>query len=298
MGGNAAAENESGDPCFGAGVEQVKIESASETHVSFSTRCASQTGDLDECLLRTFTVPLAEVYTAPIKDIQQVELVKGAIGTLVLSRAGWATRSADGSQIFGGDRALFKEPKCAAMTRLLTNLVVVPTSITVRGHVEGDSEFFDLELIGPDAAEAQDIGWNGADYIDLRLTSRGARRLGLRPRTATARIWPVRIRVTGAPVIDPSVTGEVDLLSIEMADRLQAFAYAKQGAPVKLVLSQDGVNAFHVTPQLVAELSGETAKLVGTCHGCAQNGRDHARRRATRASRASRASQASRRRTA
>ena len=295
MGGNAAATSDSGDPCFGAGVEQVKIESASDTYVSFSTRSASQTGDLDECLLRTFTVPLAEVYTAPIQGIQQVKLVKGEIGTLVLSRAGWATKSSDGSQIFGGDRALFKEPKCAAMTRLLTSLVVVPTSITVRGHLEGDSEFFDLELIGPDAADAQDIGWNGADYIDLRLTTRGARRLGLKPRPATVQIWPVRIRVTGAPVIDPSVTGEVDLLSIEMADRLQAFAYAKPGAPVKLVLSQDGVNAFHVTPQLVAELSGETARLVGTCHGCAQTVRDHAR---TRASRASRASRESRRRTA
>jgi hypothetical protein len=199
-----------------------------------------------------------------------------------LTRAGWDATSSDGFMIHGVEWTVLKEPLCAAAARVLTELVVVPSSITVRGHVEGETEFFDIELIGPDAAESQAIIWNGADYIDLRLSQRGARRLRVKARSTTVRFWPVRIRVTGAPQVDPVVSGEVDLLDIEMADRTQQLVYAKPGAAIKLVLSPDGVTAFHVTPQVVAERSGKTGRVVRPCQGCAETGHGRAPKRASR----------------
>ena len=260
------------DPCVAASIKQVKIESVDDTTVTFSTRSASGTGDPDECLRRTFTVPLAEVYRTPIEGgPQSVELKEGNIGSLFLTRAGWETKSSDGFQLHGKTAALFKIPNCAAATqRLLTNLSVVPASIVVRGHLEDDTEFFNIELIGPDAAESQAIHWNSADFVDVRLTSRGARRLRLKSRSTTARLWPLSIKIKGSPAIDLAVSGEVDLLSIEMAEGEQELVYTKPGSPIKVALTQLGVAAFHVTPQAVAELTGELAHAAGPCPGCAQ----------------------------
>ncbi len=79
----------------------------------------------------------------------------------------------------------------------------------------------------------------------------------------TVKLWPTRIRVKGAPAIDPSVIGEVDVLDHEMAACNQRIALTRRGAPVTLRLTQDGVNAFHVTPQAVLEASsGESASPV------------------------------------
>jgi hypothetical protein len=271
------------DPCISASIKQVKIESVNDTHVTFSTRSASGTGgDPHECLRRTFTVPRTEVYTAPIVGAPPpVELAKNKIGTLYLSRAGWETKSSDGFQIHGKERALFKYPLCAGGTqRLLTNLSIIPTSVIVRGHLEDDTEFFDIELIGPDAAESQALHWNSAEYLDVRLSSRGARRLRLKSRSTTAKIWPISITIKGRPAIDLAVSGEVDVLNIEMAEGEQELKYAKPGSPIKLVLTQIGVAAFHVTPQAVAELTGEIAHAVGPCHGCAQHALERAGQRA------------------
>jgi hypothetical protein len=269
------------DPCISASIKQVKIESVNDTHVSFSTRSASKTGDPHDCLRRTFTVPRTEVYTAPITGAPlPVELAKNKIGTLYLSRAGWEARSSDGFQIHGKEDALFKYPLCAGATqRLLTNLSVIPTSIVVRGHLEDDTEFFDIELIGPDAAESQAIQWNSADYLDVRLSSRGARRLRLKSRSTTAKVWPISIKIKGCPAIDLAVSGEVDLLNIEMAEGEQELKYAKPRSPIKVVLTQVGVAAFHVTPQAVAELTGEIAHAAGPCHGCAQQALERAGKR-------------------
>src|SRR4051812_20479661 len=94
---------EGGDPCFGAGVEQVTIESVSPQSVSFSTRSASLTGDPHECLLRTYKVSRVDVYEDPVAGAQhQVELASGATGTLFLSRAGWEATS-DGYKIHGNE---------------------------------------------------------------------------------------------------------------------------------------------------------------------------------------------------
>jgi hypothetical protein len=264
-------------------VKQVKIESVNDTHVAFSTRSASRTGDPHECLRRTFTVPRAEVHTTPGKGVPQpVELKKGKTGPLYLTRAGWATKSVDGFQIHGSEDVQLKAPVCAGGTpRLLTNLSVVPASILIRGHLEDDTEFFNIELIGPDAAESQAIRWNCADYLDVRLSSGGARRMRLKSRSTTAKIWPISIKIKGCPAFDLAVSGEVDLLNLEMAEGEQELTYAKPGSPVKLALTQVGVAAFHVTPQVVAELTGETAHAVHPCHGCAQQALERTAKRAS-----------------
>lgn len=273
-----------GDPCNHASTQPVKIEGVDDKNVSFSTRSASLSGDPHESLLRTFTVPLAELYTKPIKGTPPpVELAKGRVGCLYLSRAGWEIKSPDGFNLYGKDQVLFKIPDCAAATvRLLTNLSVIPTSIIVRGHLEGETEFFDVELLGPDAAESQAIHWNGADYVDVRLTSRGARRLRLQSRSTTAKIWPISINIKGAPAIDQAVSGAVDVLRHEMADGNQAIVFGKPGAPVTLCLTQDGVSAFHLTPQAVAELSGGIGPATQPCcPGCVQQELERTRKRAS-----------------
>ncbi len=272
-----------GDPCVAASIQQVKIENVNDTHVTFSARSASRTGDPHECLRRTFTVPRAEVHTPPAKGgPRPVELKKGKTGPMFLTRAGWETKSTDGFHLYGKQDALFKFPDCAAaMMRLLTNLSVVPTSIIVRGHLEDDTEFFDIELIGPDASESQAIHWSSADYLDVRLSSRGARRLRLKSRSMSAKLWPISIKIKGSPAIDLAVSGEVDLLNIELAEGEQEIKYAKPGAPIKVALTQVGVAAFHVTPQAVAELTGETAHAAVPCHGCAQQALERAGKRSS-----------------
>jgi hypothetical protein len=244
--------------CNFAIVQMVTIESVDGRNVTFKTRSAGN-GNPDQSLRLSFTVPLTEVYTLPITGAPApVAMMAGATGNLYLSRAGWTATAItpDGSTvgIFGIATAVFKFPSCGAIaTPPLTRLTVIPTSIIVRGHMPGQTTFFDIELSGPDAAEAQDIEWNGVDYIDVQLTPRGARRMGLPPHAQTVELWPTKIRIKGSPAIDQAVLGEVDVLDAELAACTQRIAYNRRGGPVTLVLTQDGVNAFHVTPQAAAE---------------------------------------------
>jgi hypothetical protein len=237
-------------------------------------------------LLRTFTVPRIDVYENPVGGAQdQVVLASGETGTLFLSRAGWEATS-DGYKIHGNEWAVFKAPNCAAAAgRLLTRLAVIPEQITMRGHLEGKRSFFDLELLGDEAGQSQIINWNGAGYVKVRLSDDGARRLRLGQTATTAKVWPVRICVKGSPAVDRAVTGEVDVLNIELADRKQDLEYKTPGSPINLVLTQDGVSAFHVTPAFVAEFSGESPRAAAPCVDCAKTGRDHARKRVSRAAR-------------
>jgi hypothetical protein len=248
--------------CNFAIVQQVTIESIDDKNVTFTTRSRGPDGSADQNLRRTFTVPLADVYIRPINGAPPpVEMIPGATGNLYLSRDGWQTISADGFKIYGCAEAIFKFPDCAAiMTPPLTRLTVIPTSIIVRGHLPDDSAFYDIELVGPDADDAQDIVWNGVDYIGLHLTARGARRMGLGSHAKTVRLWPTKIRIKGSPAIDQAVLGEVDVLDHEMAACTQHIAFSKRGAPVTLRLTQDGVNAFHVTPQAVLDASSGAAQ--------------------------------------
>jgi hypothetical protein len=243
--------------CNFAIVQQVTIESIDDRNVSFTTRASGPSGCADQNLRKTFTVPLAEVYARPIAGaLPPVEMIPGATGNLYLSRNGWQIVSDGGFKIHGCGQALFKFPECGAIaTPPLTRLTVIPTSIIVRGHLPDETTFFDIELAGPDAAESQDIVWNGADYIELHLTARGARRMGRGSHAQTVKLWPTKIRIKGSPAIDQAVLGEIDVLDPEMAACNQHIEFGRRGAPVTLRLTQDGVNAFHVTPQAVLESS-------------------------------------------
>jgi hypothetical protein len=247
--------------CTHAMVQQVTIEAVDDQTVTFTTRSASNPGNLDDSLRRTFTVPVSEVWTTPIEGAPPpVELRPGAVGNLFLSRAGWEAVSADGRQIFGAgtDAAVFKWPWCAAPPRILCDLSVVPASVVVRGHLEGRAEFFEIELLGDDAAGTQHIRWNSTDYIELRVTARGAQRLGLGDAATTAKLWPTRITIAGSPACDRTISGEVDVLDAELAGWSQDIVLAP-GAPITLSLTLDGVSAFHVAPQAAARSAAGAA---------------------------------------
>jgi len=242
--------------CDHAMVPQVTIRGADRDTLTFAARGASKSGNPDEALLRTFTVALSEVYSGPTDQLPEppVSLTPGAVGALYLSRQGWGVHSADGFQIFDFDRAVFKWPGCAAMDEAIcTTLTVLPVSILIHGHLEGESVIRHVELLGPDAAAAQDIHWAGAACIELRLTDRGARHLHVKSPSTTVKFWPTRIKIEGSPVIDPSVRGEVDILNSELAGCAQHLEFTKHGEPITLSLTQDGVNAFHVIPQRHAQ---------------------------------------------
>jgi hypothetical protein len=270
------------DPCGFAAVP-VTIERLSPTTVTFATRSSARTGDVHERLRRSFTVPLTEVHSEPFEDSPPpVEMRIDATGMLYLSRAGWQVLSEDGYRIFDAEHALLKKPDCAAITpRWLSRLPVVPTSVSIRGHLRGETAFFDIELLGPDAADSQSIRWNGAEHIVVRLTPRGARRLGLGGRATTALVWPVSIKIKGSPMIDMSVSGEIDILDSQMAEGEQNLELDKPGQLVTLVVTQDGCTAFHVTPQYLAEVLAARAQAAS--QGCVDQGRKRIRERASRA---------------
>jgi hypothetical protein len=234
-------------------VEQVKIENIDDSTVSFTTRTASKSGDRDDCVRRTFAVPRPEVWSTPIDGAPPpVAMKPGAIGNLFLSQAGWQTASADGYKIYGAgtDQPPFKYPDRGAAPRFLGELIVIPSSIVIHAAIAGGSSFVDIDLFGPDAADAQDVRWNGAEYIQLHLTPHGAHRLQLAPGTTAVQMWSTRIVVAGAPVVDPTSPGSVDLLDSEMAGSVQHLTYDRRGARLSLCLTQDGFGAFHVVPGL------------------------------------------------
>src|SRR3954462_14816860 len=146
-------------------VEQVKIEHVDALTVSFTTRSASKSGTPDDCLLKTFRCAISEVWTAPIPGAPPpVAMKSGAIGNLFLSRDGWQTMSEDGYKIFGVDTdlALFKYPNAAAGPRSVNRLAVRLLMIAVHRILHGSDRRIDIDLVGPDAAQAQDIAWTGA----------------------------------------------------------------------------------------------------------------------------------------
>lgn len=232
-------------------VDKVQIEKVDDNNVTFATRSGTNSGDPDECLRRTFTCPVSEVWTHSITGAPPpVALQPGAVGNLFLSGTGLQTKSADGYSIYGAGSPLLrlKWPDAAAISQLAGELSVVPTSIVVRGVPKDGGPFFDLELLGPDAADAQDITWNGAEYIKLRLTARGAKHLHMGEHATTMAVWPTKITVTGAPAGDPGDTGSIDVLDSELAALAQHLAFARHGAPVSLALTQLGFAVFHVVP--------------------------------------------------
>lgn len=287
MGGVAAFVG-GGDPCQSAMIPATiqTINEAAGT-VSFATRSASRSGDPHERLLRTFTVPRAQIHDKPIKGAPApVAMMPGATGNLFLSREGLQATSEDGFAIHEAGASPLKWPQCASAPRWLSKLHVAPTSIAIRGHLKGESAFVDIDVLRAEAEDVQSIIWNSAAYVSLRLTARGARQVGLKPKAQTVELWPIWIKIKGSPAIDDSVSGEIDLLDPQMAEGEQRLVFNRRGALVVLWLTHTGYHAFHVTPELVAGLLGDGARVSSLC-GCAQQGsvHAHARERASRAAR-------------
>lgn len=229
--------------CNHAMVPQVTIESVDETKVSFWTRSGSKTGDPNERLRRLFTVPVSELWMAPIPgQLPQVELKPGATGPLYLSRDGWETTSADGFQIFGAANASFKLPDCLGAGPTHDELTVIPRQLLVHGFVDGKPEPIQIDLLGPEAADAQDVQWNGAEFIEIRLMVNGDGQSG------SVRVWPTQIVVRGCAAATPTTMGEIDLLDTELAGHTQRIQFDRRGMAISLVLTQDGFGAFHVIP--------------------------------------------------
>ena len=229
--------------CNYAMVPQVTIESVNAQNVSFWTRSDSKSGDPSERLRRLFTVAVGEVWTAPIPGAPTpVAMKAGTSGPLYLSRAGWQTTTSDGYHILGSgtDAVVFKYPACLASAPFQGDLVVVPSKLLVEGYPEGETELFQIDLLGPDAAEAQDLHWDGAEYLEIRLAADGD--------PVTVKVWPTQIVVTGSARSAPTISGDVDLLDGNLAAHAQHIEFARRGTPISLVLTQNGFGAFHVVP--------------------------------------------------
>lgn len=237
--------------CTHAMVPQVTIASVDAQNVSFWTRSDSKTGDPNERLRRLFTVAVKEVWTAPIPgQPAPVAMKPGATGPLFLSRTGWQTTTLDGFHILGAgtDAVVFKLPECLAASPFQGDLQVIPNKLLVQGYPEGETELLQIDLLGPDAAESQDLQWNGADYLEIRLAGQAANGSPGARNGATVKLWPTQIVVSGAPQSAPAIAGEVDLLDSSLAAHAQHIHFARRGTPISLVLTQNGFGAFHVVP--------------------------------------------------
>ncbi len=235
--------------CNYAVVPQVTIESVDTQNVSFWTRSDSKTGDPNERLRRLFTVALSEVWTGSIPGAPSpVAMKSGISGPLYLSRAGWQTTTPDGYHILGAgtDAVVFKYPACLASAPFQGDLMVVPSKLLVQGYPEGETELFQIDLLGPDAAEAQDLQWDGAEYLEIRLAAPAA--TGAAGDPGTVKVWPTKIVVTGSAKSAPAISGDVDLLDGNLAAHAQHIEFAQRGTPISLVLTQNGFGAFHVVP--------------------------------------------------
>lgn len=236
--------------CTHAMVPQVTIESVDAQNVSFWTRSDSKTGDPNERLRRLFTVAAKEVWTAPIPgQPAPVAMKRGATGPLFLSRTGWQTTTPDGFHILGAgtDAVVFKLPECLAASPFQGDLRVVPSKLLVHGYPEGGTELLEIDLLGPDAAESQDLRWNGADYLEIRLAGHAANGSPA-ARPTTIKLWPTQIVVSGSAQSALTLPGEVDLLDGDLAAHAQHIQFARRGTPISLILTQNGFGAFHVVP--------------------------------------------------
>lgn len=236
--------------CTHAMVPQVTIESVDAQSVSFWTRSDSKTGDPAERRRRLFTVAVTEVWTRPIPgQPAPVAMKRGATGPLYLSRAGWQTTTPDGYHILGAgtDAVTFKFPECLGTGPLQASLVVIPSQLMVKGYEEGKDALMQIDLLGPEAAESQDLEWNGAEYLEIRLAGDAASRSNGAP-CSTVKLWPTEIVVTGCAKSAPMLSGQVDLLDGELAGHGQHIRFDRRGAEISLVLTQDGFGEFHVVP--------------------------------------------------
>jgi hypothetical protein len=138
---------------------------------------------------------------------------------------------------------VFKLPECLAASPFQGDLQVVPSKLLVHGYPEGQTELIEIDLLGPDAAESQDLRWNGADYLEIQLAEPAADGA-----TAAIKLWPTQILVSGSAQSALTPPGEVDLLDGTLAAHAQHIQFARRGMPISLILTQNGFGAFHVVP--------------------------------------------------
>ena len=226
-------------------VQQVMIESANTTSITFWTRSSSNT-------LEKFTVPAATVCTVPPAQAPApVSLKHGAVGNLYMNRTGWKTKAANGATIYKSDnedQVLFKWPQCSPY-RTIENLAVPPTRISVVGTATTTARAVTVDAWGSECAPSQSINWNAAQKITLALSAEGKHKYGV----ATLEVWPTSIEVTAHPA--GGATGTVDILDVEKADFVQHLTWTNRHASVTLRLSAVGFGEFDVAPDNLRRLA-------------------------------------------
>lgn len=236
--------------CVVGQVAQVTIATVDNQAVSFWTRSASKSGDPAECLRRLFSVARSQLWTDVISgQPAAVALTPGASGPLYLTEDGWKVTSADGFRIYGADTSanVLKLPSCLGVTEEKQTLTVIPSKVVVQGYPSGQQTLVEIDLLGPEAAESQDIEWLGAEPLAIRIAPSAAHAHAVDAKGMLS-LWPTRIVVTGCAKSAPLTPGHVDLLDGELADVAQRLTFHKPVGELSLVLTQDGFGAFHVIP--------------------------------------------------
>ncbi|MEQ1735265.1 MAG: hypothetical protein ABL886_02400 [Rhodoglobus sp.] len=231
--------------CLYGLVKMVRVNDVTDQEIRFSSR--SSTDDYE-----SFVVPLGEVLVDPPTDAPTaVPLTPGAIGYLYLSRDGWKAQSSTGATLYkAGDKdyVLLKWPLCRPY-RLLGDLRVTPTKITVEGLNVATGTPVTIDLLGGDAGPAQDIDWRAAAPIIVKLSDAGAAANGDQP---LLMVWPKRIVVNAASVKKKHISATLDVLDVQYGDFNQHLKWSERGAPIDLRLSTTGFGLFKVTPNAIA----------------------------------------------
>lgn len=236
------------EPCLYATVKMVRVDGVTDTQITFSSRSSADNYE-------SFTVGLDQLLVDPPTDAPTpVALTPGAIGYLYLSRDGWTTKSASGAALYkAGDLnyVLFKWPLCRPY-RLLAYLQVKPTKIVVEGTNLATGAPIAIDVLGVDAAPAQDLDWSAAAPIVVKLSGAAAAANGGQD---FLMIWPKRIVVEGASLQKPHISASLDVLDVMFGDFTQHLTWSEPGAPIDLKLSTTGFGRFKVTPQPIVYLA-------------------------------------------
>lgn len=246
------------DDCpFALTIEEVEVTNVSSNHVTFKTR--SDGPQEVDCLLREFTCARDKIrLNLPPSAPPHIEVLQiGALGRLCLHEDVWQSTS-QGFPIHaaGTGAVVFKYPICLAIpSPHISTLQVVPTSVLVKGFVTGIAEAQDIELLGSDCADSQNIEWNGARNIRIGLSTEGAQRFNLPPSATSIEMWPIRLVVAGSPATEPDRHGTANILNAELAAGTQTLQFERSAPQVAPRLTQTGCSRFHVVPGAVRAIA-------------------------------------------
>ena len=231
--------------CIYAILQQVLIEDANPTNISFWTRSSANT-------LEKFTAAADDVWAVPpAQTPPAVSLTKGTVGNLYMNRNGWHAKAANGATIYKANDehlVLFKWPQCTPF-RTIQNLAVPPTKILLTGVATTPAGNVIVDLWGSECAPSQAITWNAEQRIKVALSAEGQHKYGV----ATLEVWPTSIQVSGKPA--GGIASTVDILDAELADFVQHLAWADHHASVTLKLSAEGFGEFDVPPDNLRRLA-------------------------------------------